>query len=121
MSCIIYFQKNTNQSFQTIFLFRFSIERTIIRLVVSKRTFIQTLQKSEFFGTLAFAFNPLTIFTFSLMADYTHVFHVSCHLDAIFRARTAGSSAFYIKLLKSISLMIQKENKKINLIIKIMK
>ena len=97
-------------------MFRFSIERTIIRLVVSKRTFIQTLQKSKLFGTLAFASNPFTIFTFSLMAHYTHVFHMSCHLDAILRARAAGSSSFYIELFRSVLLMnIINRNKNINL------
>ena len=108
MSCIkkqLFIFRKTKSNHLKHFLLKFSIERTIFRLVVSKRTFIQTLQKSKLFGTLAFASNPFTIFTFSLMAHYTHVFHVSCHLHTIFRARAAGSSSFYIELFRSVLLM----------------
>ena len=105
MSCFIYYLKHTNQSFETKIMLNCLIERTLLSSVVSKRTFIQTLQNSKLFGTLAFPFNPFTIFTFSLMAHYTHVFHVSCHLHTIFRARAGGSSAFYIELFRSVLLM----------------
>ena len=116
MFCFIYCLKHTNQSFETKIMLNCLIERTLLSSVVSKRTFIQTLQKSKFFGTLAFPFNLFTIFTFSLMAHYTHVFHVSCHLHTIFRARAAGSSAFYIELFRSVLLMnIINRNKDINL------
>ena len=116
MFCFIYYLKHTNQSFETKIMLNCLIERTLLSSVVSKRTFIQTLQNSKLFGTLAFPFNPFTIFTFSLMAHYTHVFHMSCHLDAILRARAAGSSSFYIELFRSVLLMnIINRNKNINL------